>query len=103
MNDLDRTIHEPVRLMIVALLSGIKEADFLFLQKQTGLTKGNLSSYLMKLEKHGYIEIRKSFRGKVPWTIIRLTRSGRSAFNSYKKKMQGMLGGAGGSIDSKTG
>ncbi|HEY2857870.1 MAG TPA: transcriptional regulator [Terracidiphilus sp.] len=92
MNDVDRVIHEPARLMIVALLSGAKEADFLFLLRETGLTKGNLSSHLAKLEESAYIEIEKTFRGKIPLTLLRLTPKGRSALQRYRKTMNGLLG-----------
>jgi DNA-binding transcriptional ArsR family regulator len=91
MSDLDRVIHEPARLQIVALLSGAKEADFVFLQRETGLTKGNLSSHLVKLEETGYVQIEKTFRGKIPLTIARLTPEGRAAFQSYRKAMNGLL------------
>jgi DNA-binding transcriptional ArsR family regulator len=90
-SEVDRIIHEPARLMIVALLSGAKEADFLFLQRETSLTKGNLSSHLMKLEEAYYIEIEKTFRGKIPLTLVRLTARGRAAFQSYRKTMNGLL------------
>lgn len=90
MSDLDRVIHEPARLRIVALLSGAKEADFLFLQRETGLTKGNLSSHLVKLEEAGYVQIKKTFRGKIPLTLARLSAQGRSAFQSYRKSMNGL-------------
>jgi DNA-binding transcriptional ArsR family regulator len=89
--DLDRVIHEPARLRIVALLSGAEEADFLFLQRETGLTKGNLSSHLVKLEEVGYIEVEKTFRGKIPMTVLRLTAKGRAAFEGYRKSMNGLL------------
>jgi len=91
MIDLDRLIHEPARLRIVALLSGAKEADFLFLQRETGLTKGNLSSHLVKLEEAGYVQIEKTFRGKIPLTLAQLTSEGRSAFQRYRKSMNGFL------------
>ena len=91
MSDLDRVIHEPARLRIVALLSGAKEADFLFLQREAGLTKGNLSSHLVKLEEAGYVQIEKTFRGKIPLTLARLSAQGRSAFQSYRKSMNGLL------------
>ena len=91
MSEVDRIIHEPARLTIVALLSGAEEADFLFLQRETGLTKGNLSSHLMKLEETGYIEIEKTFRGKIPLTLVRLTAQGRAAFQGYRKTMNGLL------------
>ena len=91
MTDLDRVIHEPARLLLVALLAGVKEADFLWLLRESALTKGNLSSHLAKLEEAGYIEVNKTFRGKIPLTLLRLTRDGRAAFESYKKQMAGLL------------
>lgn len=91
MNDLDRVIHEPARLLLVALLASVKEADFLWLQRESDLTKGNLSSHLGKLEDAGYVVIEKTFRGKIPLTILRLTPAGRTAFQRYKKTMNGML------------
>jgi DNA-binding transcriptional ArsR family regulator len=84
-SELDRVIHEPGRLMIVALLAGLKECDFLFLQNETKLNKGNLSSHLSKLDAAGYVEIEKTYRGKVPMTLLRLTRKGRTAFEEYRK------------------
>jgi DNA-binding transcriptional ArsR family regulator len=91
MNDLDRVIHEPGRLLLVALLAGVKEADFLYLLRETGLTKGNLSSHLVKLEEAGYVEIEKTYRGKVPLTLVRLSRAGKTAFDAYRKSMNGIL------------
>jgi DNA-binding transcriptional ArsR family regulator len=93
MNDLDRVIHEPARLLIVALLAGVKEADFLWVQRESELTKGNLSSHLTRLEEAGYVEIEKTYRGRIPLTLLRLTRQGRSAFDSYKKNLNGLLRG----------
>jgi DNA-binding MarR family transcriptional regulator len=95
MTDLDKVIHEPGRLLIIALLSGVKEADFLYLLKETGLTKGNLSSHIAKLEEAGYIEVQKTYKGKIPLTVLRLTRAGRSAFEDYKRRMGKLLAGAG--------
>jgi len=89
--ELDRVIHEPARLTLVALLAGVKEADFLWLQQESGLTKGNLSSHLARLEEAGYVDIQKSFRGKIPLTVLRLTRAGRTAFDGYKKQINGLL------------
>ena len=89
--ELDRVIHEPGRLMIFALLSAVEECDFLYLLHETELNKGNLSSHLARLEEAGYVEIKKTFRGKVPRTLLRLTRAGRSAFEQYRKKLKGVL------------
>jgi len=83
MNDLDRTIHEPARLRIVTILSGVDAADFNFLLGTLGLTKGNLSSHMDRLEKAGYVEIIKSFKGKIPHTQFRLTQAGRDALAEY--------------------
>jgi len=88
LNNLDRIIHEPGRLMVVAILSGTKECDFLYLLHETGLSKGNLSSHLSRLEEAGYVEIEKTYRGKVPQTLLRLTPSGRTAFGKYRKSLK---------------
>ena len=91
MTELDRVIHEPARLTIVALLAGVKESDFLWLLTESGLTKGNLSGHLTRLEEAGYVEIEKTYRGKVPLTLLRLTRKGKAAFEAYRKEMNGLL------------
>ena len=90
---LDRLIHEPARLMIVALLSGIEQADFLYLLHETALNKGTLSSHLARLEEAGYVEITKTYRGKIPQTLLRLTPAGRKAFIQYRKALRGALTG----------
>ena len=89
--DLDRIIHEPGRLMIAALLFAVEEADFLYLLNETSMSKGNLSSHLAKLEEAGYVEITKTYRGKIPQTICRLSASGRSAFEKYRKALKATL------------
>ena len=91
MTDLDRLIHEPARLLIVALLNGVEEADFLYLQRQSGLTKGNLSSHIARLEEAGYVEVEKKFKGKIPLTVLRLTPVGREAFAFYKTSLEELL------------
>jgi DNA-binding MarR family transcriptional regulator len=80
---LDRRIHEPARLAVLTILSSCTSADFLFLQRLTGLTTGNLSSHLAKLEEGGFIEIKKAFNGKIPRTRIRLTDMGRGAIDRH--------------------
>jgi DNA-binding transcriptional ArsR family regulator len=89
--DIDRLIHEPARLMIMALLSVVESADFLFLMRQTGLTWGNLSSHLSKLEAAGYVAVEKEFVGKKPHTMLHLTGDGRSAFQEYRQSMKQVL------------
>lgn len=89
--NLDRVIHEPARLTLVALLSSVKSADFLFLLKESALTQGNLSVHLSRLEEAGYIEAEKTFRGKKPHTEYRLTPKGISAFEQYRKSIDSIF------------
>ncbi len=86
--DLNRIVHEPARLAIMALLYVIESADFTFLINQTGLTWGNLSAHISKLEGAGYLEVEKSFKGKRPSTTLRLTTQGRKAFHDYAQRMK---------------
>ncbi|MGE5647263.1 MAG: winged helix-turn-helix domain-containing protein [Acidobacteriota bacterium] len=85
MKELDRAIHEPARLRVMMVLAGAEEADFNFLRSALGLTSGNLSAHLDRLQKSGYIQIRKSFQGKMPKTECRLTRAGSAALAQYWK------------------
>lgn len=91
LGDVDRIIHEPARLMVVALLAAVKEADFQYLHRATGLSKGNLSVHLSKLETAGYLAIEKTFRGKYPLTICRLTDRGREVLESYRATIKAAL------------
>jgi DNA-binding HxlR family transcriptional regulator len=91
LTELDRVIHEPSRLLLVALLSSVESADFLFLLKESRLTKGNLSVHLSRLEEAGYLAVKKSFRGKIPHTEYRLTSQGRAAFEEYRRSMGSIL------------
>jgi DNA-binding transcriptional ArsR family regulator len=91
LGQVDRVIHEPARLMIVALLAAVTEADFQYLHQSTGLTKGNLSVHLAKLEEAGYVQIEKTFRGKYPLTICRLTGAGKEELEKYRKVMRAAL------------
>jgi DNA-binding transcriptional ArsR family regulator len=86
--DVDRLIHEPSRAIILAILAAVDSADFLYLQRETGLTKGNLSVHLSKLEEAGYVSIEKTYRGKIPMTLCRMTKTGQSAFDNYRKQMK---------------
>jgi DNA-binding transcriptional ArsR family regulator len=89
--ELDRLIHEPARLLIVTILSSVESADFLFLQRETGLTKGNLSAHLSKLEDAGYVKIQKTFKGKLPLTICKLTAAGTKAVTQYRQQLQSFM------------
>ena len=84
----DKLIHEPARLNIMTRLYVVESADFLFMMRQTGLTFGNLSAHMSKLEVAGYIEIIKEFVGKKPHTMLKLTEKGRQPFEEYRKKMK---------------
>jgi DNA-binding MarR family transcriptional regulator len=92
---LDRTIHEPARLMIMILLYAIFEADFLYIQRECGFTQGNLASHLARLEESSYVLIEKSHKGKYPLTICSLTPKGRKALREYTQKMHIVIAGIG--------
>jgi len=85
---IDKVIHEPARLTIMAYLFVVESADFLFLQRQTGLTWGNLSSHISKLEATGYVEVTKEFLDKKPHTALQLTNKGRVAFQEYRRSIE---------------
>lgn len=91
--DIDKIIHEPARLMLMSYLYVVVSADFLFLMRETGLTRGNLSSHMSKLEKAGYVEVEKEFVDKKPRTLLRLTDEGRAAFRAYRENMKQVLDG----------
>lgn len=87
----DRVVHEPGRLMVMACLSVVTRADFLYVLRETGLTQGNLSSHLAKLESAGYVSVEKTFVGKVPRTLLQLTEDGREALRAYRDHLVGVL------------
>ena len=86
--EIDRLVHEPARLAVMSLLYVVDSADFTFLMNQTGLTWGNLSAHISKLEDAGYLEVEKTFKGKRPNTALKLTSQGRQAFRDYAKRMK---------------
>ena len=88
LKEIDTVVHEPARLNIMAQLYVLESADFLFLMRQTGLTFGNLSSHLSKLEAAGCVIVKKEFLGKKPHTMLRLTEKGRVAFRRYMQSMK---------------
>jgi len=90
-SSIDRLIHEPSRLTIMAHLYVVENADFIFLLRQTGMTWGNLSVHISKLEAAGYLEVKKEFLGKKPHTVVSLTNSGRVAFDAYRESMKHVL------------
>ncbi len=86
--NLDRVIHEPARLAIMAVLYGVEEADFKYLLNMTGLSRGNLSAHVSKLEEAGYVYVQKKFVGKKPMTIYKITAEGRKALDQYLKSVK---------------
>lgn len=91
MPEIDKVIHGPARLTILAYLYVVESADFLFLQQQTELTKGNLSSHLITLEKAGYVDVKKEFVDKTPRTLLSLSERGREAFREYRDSLKKVL------------
>ena len=89
---LERLVHEPGRLLVLACLAVVSRADFLYVMRETGLSQGNLSSHLAKLEAAGYVAVEKTFVGKVPRTVLQLTDSGREALRSYRNRLIDVLG-----------
>ena len=87
LDEVDRLIHEPARLKLIAILYMVESADFTFLMNQTGMTWGNLSSHMTKLEEAGYLEVGKTFKGRRPNTMLKLTDKGRRAFQTYRRQM----------------
>ena len=82
--DIDRVVHEPARLMILLFLYALESSDFLFLMNATELTWGNLSSHLTKLDEAGYVQIEKTYDGRKPRTLVRMTPDGRIAIKKYR-------------------
>lgn len=97
LEEIDKIIHEPARLMIISLLYVVESTDMLFLKnsiysKKEKISWGNLSSHISKLEEAGYVEVKKKFKGKKPKTFLSLTDNGRKAFEEYRKKIVHVLG-----------
>lgn len=88
---LDRVIHEPSRLRLMTLLLVVDEADFVYISDRTGLTAGNISSHMSKLEDAGYVEIDKTFVDRRPRTVYRLTDRGRGAVTEYRDTLEALL------------
>ena len=89
--ELDRLVHEPARHLILTLLEAVEGADFVFLLRQSGLTRGNLSAHLAKLEAAGYVAVEKSFVAKVPRTLLAMTPKGRKALQRYRAQMRAIV------------
>jgi DNA-binding MarR family transcriptional regulator len=91
-DEIDRMVHEPARYQILSILYVLQSADFQFIQNQTNLTKGNLSSHMSKLEDAGYIKVVKDFIGKKPHTMLKVTKKGKKAYEEYRRTMARIIG-----------
>lgn len=89
--ELDPLLHSQLRLAIMSLLVGLKEAEFKFIQEKTRATAGNLSVQIDKLKQAGYIEVEKTFRNNYPLTICRISATGIAAFNAYVNALKSYL------------
>lgn len=90
--DLDPILHSQLRLAVVSLLMGVKEAEFVYLKEKTNATAGNLSVQIQKLKEAGYVEVTKKFKNNYPLTICKITARGIKAFEEYVKNLQDYLG-----------
>lgn len=100
-DDLDPVIHERVRLSIVSALAVAPEMSFAELKATLGLSDGNLSAHATSLQRAGYIEIAKSFKGRRPHTTMRLTAAGQKAFRDYVETLRRIVGKPGGAVDKQ--
>jgi len=92
MSELDQVVHQPTRLRILVVLSEVDTADFRFLQNTLSLTNGNLSSHTRYLEDAGYIEVLKTFQGRIPRTTYSITSLGRSRLEAYWRAIDEIRG-----------
>ncbi len=92
--DLNPVVHGRLRLALLSLLSGVEEADFIWLRAKTESTDGNLGAQLLKLEEAGYVAVEKKFTLRKPQTVDRLTDAGRQALAEYVKALKKLLGPA---------
>lgn len=89
--ELDPILHSQLRLAVMSLLIGVKEAEFTFLKEKTGATAGNLSVQIQKLKDAEYIEVQKQFKDNYPQTLCKITSKGVDAFEKYVKALQGYI------------
>ena len=90
--DLDPILHSQLRLAVMSLLIGLKEAEFTYIKEKTNATAGNLSVQIQKLKEAGYIHVMKQFKDNYPQTICKITHAGVRAFEQYVKDLQTYLG-----------
>ena len=92
--EFDKIIHEPARLRVMMILSGVDQADFNFLLTTLNLTRGNLSRHIAKLEAAGYLTVNKSFKGKMPHTSYQITPDGAGALKQYWNSLDAVRDGS---------
>ncbi len=90
-SEIDKTVHEPARLMILSMLNVVDSADFTFLLNQTGLTRGNFSTHVKKLEEAAYVAVKKEFVDNKPLTTYSITDAGRQALSDCRELMEKIL------------
>jgi DNA-binding transcriptional ArsR family regulator len=90
--DLDPILHSQIRLAVISLLIGVKEADFTFLREKTRATAGNLSVQIQKLKEAGYIDVVKQFKDNYSQTLCKITAKGKQAFEEYVSVLQDYVG-----------
>ena len=91
-NDLNPILHSQLRLAVMSLLIGVKEAEFIFIKEKTNSTAGNLSVQIQKLKDAGYIDVAKKFKDNYPLTTCKITKQGIKAFEEYVASLQTYLG-----------
>ena len=89
--DLDPILHSQLRLAVMSLLIGLKEAEFTYIKEKTNATAGNLSVQIQKLKEAGYIDVMKQFKDNYPQTTCKITPVGVKAFEDYVKNLQSYL------------
>jgi DNA-binding HxlR family transcriptional regulator len=92
--ELNPVVHGKLRLALLALLSGVEEAEFTWLRAKTGATDGNLGAQLLKLEEAGYVTVKKKFVQRKPQSLYRMTEAGRHALTEYVQALKQLLGSA---------
>jgi DNA-binding MarR family transcriptional regulator len=89
--EVDKLIHAPIRLGIMTILNSVDKVNFIYLREKLDVTDGNLSSHMEKLEKAGYVNVKKSFVDKKPNTVYSITEKGKKAFRSYLEHLEKIL------------
>ncbi len=97
-NELDKTIHERMRLGIISALAANASLSFTDLKNLLNTTDGNISVHARKLEEAGYLTCEKSFKGRVPLTEYRITTDGREALNRYLNHMEALINAMRGNV-----